>query len=386
MKLFTASQPRSPDLGRSIQDPSIQLVDLSMETRIKFQNSGATNDGVVIDMKRRLAKLEAKRIPSLVFAAGSTLTENARDEDHRLPAGIISAVIVIVLAALGIAVTLVLWKFRRRRGGRHDSHRNLGTANSLGIDNASQRLLISASALQRTWSGRIVMNPPPRLADRKFLPSPRLDSLCQPTVESRGSPLPQQRTLSTPLSGRQSQPSATPIRSHRSRIVSIPRASTETHPPKRVDPSIKILSISLPDPASRSDTPSNQQKLTIPGPPPRRALPIPPPEYPRARGKPTRVTSLTHAPQVYGDFGVAMGIVTRNPARGVVLPPESRDLRDLTEECTREAEERNSWGSWGGGVNVGNQRIANSSRRKQERHYYRSPLSESDLEKMAGTY
>lgn len=112
--------------------------------------------------------------------------------------------------------------------------------------------------------------------------------------------------------------------------------------------------------------------LASPGPPPNRALPSTPPNG-------IALPSATASPIRHGDIGVAIGVVSQNPADGVILNQESRDLCDLTEACSRESRD-NSWGSWrgsGGGVTM-------SPRKGRD---VGSPvLQEGDLERMAGRY
>ena len=81
-------------------------------------------------------------------------------------------------------------------------------------------------------------------------------------------------------------------------------------------------------------------------------------------------------------MGVAVGVVSRNPAHGVVLPSEARELCELTEEYARET--RDSWGSWSGGG--GGAPGVQMSSRKAEGETSPPKLDEGDLERMGGKY
>ncbi|CAG9938873.1 unnamed protein product [Clonostachys rosea f. rosea IK726] len=126
--------------------------------------------------------------------------------------------------------------------------------------------------------------------------------------------------------------------------------------------------------------PLNVAGLSNPGPPPCRALPSTPVsgQHPQS---PLQDSSLSSQP---GNFGVALGLVSHNPAKGVILDPEARSLRDLTEECERESR-NNSWGSWRG--SVGGYSPTFSPPDKSKKREFRSQvLQEGDLERLGGKY
>ncbi|KXH60011.1 hypothetical protein CSAL01_12038 [Colletotrichum salicis] len=131
--------------------------------------------------------------------------------------------------------------------------------------------------------------------------------------------------------------------------------------------------------------------LVCPGPPPARSLP---PAPPGSSASPVsfhkKLLLQQQQQQKRGDSfdsvsaAVSNGWVPpRNPARGVVLGKESKDLCELTEACARESRERNSWSSWsigGGGTGVGTSSV-------QKGGGVNSPvLEEADLERMGGRY
>ncbi|KXH36649.1 hypothetical protein CSIM01_03043 [Colletotrichum simmondsii] len=136
--------------------------------------------------------------------------------------------------------------------------------------------------------------------------------------------------------------------------------------------------------------------LVCPGPPPARSLPPAPPGSPASPVSFHQKLLLQQLQQQQqqqkwgvGFDGVSAAVSNgwvppRNPARGVVLEKESRDLCELTETCARESRERSSWGSWsigGGGTGVG----ANSVQKGAGS--VNSPvLEEEDLERIGGRY
>ncbi|KXH61391.1 hypothetical protein CNYM01_09640 [Colletotrichum nymphaeae SA-01] len=137
--------------------------------------------------------------------------------------------------------------------------------------------------------------------------------------------------------------------------------------------------------------------LVCPGPPPARSLPPAPPgspESPVSFHQKLLLQQLQQKQQQQQKRGDGFDSVSaavsngwvppRNPARGVVLEKESRDLCDLTETCARESRERSSWGSWsigGGGTGVGA-----SSVQKGAGSVNSPVLEEADLERIGGRY
>ncbi|KAK1508370.1 hypothetical protein CTAM01_02156 [Colletotrichum tamarilloi] len=133
--------------------------------------------------------------------------------------------------------------------------------------------------------------------------------------------------------------------------------------------------------------------LVCPGPSPACSLPPAPPGSPSSPvsfHKKLLLQQLQQQQKRGDDFdGVSAAVSNgwvppRNPARGVVLEKESRDLCELTETYARESRERSSWGSWsigGGGTGVGA-----SSVQKGGGSVNSPVLEEADLEKIGGRY
>ncbi|ROT43487.1 hypothetical protein SODALDRAFT_348199 [Sodiomyces alkalinus F11] len=131
-----------------------------------------------------------------------------------------------------------------------------------------------------------------------------------------------------------------------------------------------------------------------PGPPPNRALP---PAPPLASASASTVSlALTQnqgqhqqqpSAQVHGDSGADTGIANSNPAQEVALQQESQDFREHTERYGREP--RGSWGSWGGSGG-GAPGVVSMSPQKAGGGggaSMNSPvLEEADLERMGGRY
>jgi hypothetical protein len=86
---------------------------------------------------------------------------------------------------------------------------------------------------------------------------------------------------------------------------------------------------------------------------------------------------------------VAAGLVTRNPAAGVVLDRESRELCELTEQSYREWQGLGSgrWAPGRGRYSGGTIPPRSAAHRSNESVRVGSPvLEEVDLERMAGGY
>ncbi|CAI6098566.1 unnamed protein product [Clonostachys chloroleuca] len=126
--------------------------------------------------------------------------------------------------------------------------------------------------------------------------------------------------------------------------------------------------------------PLNVAGLSNPGPPPCRALPSTPVSGQHLQS-PLQDSSLSSQP---GNFGVALGLVSHNPAKGVVLDSEARSLRELTEECDRESR-NNSWGSWRGSVGGYSPTLSPPDKSKK-REFRSQVLQEGDLERLGGKY
>jgi hypothetical protein len=111
---------------------------------------------------------------------------------------------------------------------------------------------------------------------------------------------------------------------------------------------------------------ANCHLLKSPGPPPIKALPLPP-------SPPSPCRSNSPKPPRGRAASLAPGL-------GSSLSPDSRDLCEITEECAREG--RNSWTSCGGGGGPG----IRVSAPKEEQGVGSPVLQERDLAGMGGRY
>ena len=137
------------------------------------------------------------------------------------------------------------------------------------------------------------------------------------------------------------------------------------------------------------------QTPTSPGPPPTKALPqTPTPSRQslnrRQAGLAGKISQLPsgNPTQKHAAAGASL-VSTYNPARGVTLHQEARDFCDLTEECAREAGERQNRDHWqetrqkqqqdgvSGSEMIGSERRGGGKS---------PPLKEADLERLAGKY
>ncbi|KAJ0159704.1 hypothetical protein CTA2_9241 [Colletotrichum tanaceti] len=133
------------------------------------------------------------------------------------------------------------------------------------------------------------------------------------------------------------------------------------------------------------ENPLHIPNLVCPGPPPTRSLPSPPPRSPSSPSSPLSMFRTQQRAKSSSSATIDNGWVPpRNPARGVVLGKESKDLHDLTETCARESRERDSWGSWG--VGVGGTGVGTSSIQRKGGSVHSPVLEEADLERLGGRY
>ena len=124
--------------------------------------------------------------------------------------------------------------------------------------------------------------------------------------------------------------------------------------------------------------------LQSPGPPPNRALPSTPPNGPVSPYSPI----TPHTSVQPGEIGVAIGLVSNNPASGVVLGKESQDLCDLTEQTYREWKGASTGGGWSSTWRAyGGGSATPPANKSTESIRVGSPvLEEVDLERMGGRY
>ncbi|OHW94046.1 hypothetical protein CSPAE12_07316 [Colletotrichum incanum] len=256
---------------------------------------------------------------------------------------------------------------------------------------------------------RTLLTPPPRLQERRLLPSPRSPGTAGISISIPRTPLDAAVAQKGPLSPSSvSSPMASklPPRFDRSTkpyygILS-PTAFSDTSKAGktaslrsalsgRAATTVLDLSSSLPHHVPSSPTrpsrphvkPLHIPDLVCPGPPPTRSLPPPPARSP---SRPASLFSNRHREESHRDFVAAIvngRVPPRNPARGVVLGKEARDLCDLTETSATEQQERDSWGSWaigGGGTGSG------MSLPKGDGRVNSPVLEEADLERIGGRY
>ncbi|WYZ36666.1 hypothetical protein EsH8_II_000172 [Colletotrichum jinshuiense] len=305
------------------------------------------------------------------------------------------------VAFLAILAFVVFLFCRRPRHGYAQSIKSETKHHALPQANSPTPLISPAASTHEAV--HTPLTPPPRLQERRLLPAllgPERPSI---DVSIPGTPL----GASVAQAGIFSQsPIASPTasklaprndRSPRVYGVPPPRISTGAAQPRKTASVGSAASgrtvtaaFNVPGhptsptrPPRPHEIPLRIPDLVCPGPPPNRALPPAPPL------SPVSLSPLFR--QQHGSGGGSIGVAVsngwvppRNPARGVVLGKESRDLCDLTESCAKESRERDSWGSWGvggGGTGVGASSVQRGSGRVN------SPvLEEADLERMGGRY
>ncbi|WQF81873.1 hypothetical protein CDEST_06887 [Colletotrichum destructivum] len=171
-------------------------------------------------------------------------------------------------------------------------------------------------------------------------------------------------------------------------------ASMSSSASGRTATTISNISSSFPHlvPSSPTRPPRPHEKplhipnLVCPGPPPTRSLPSPPPRSPSSPLSMFRTQQRVKSSSG-GSLDAAIDngwVPPRNPARGVVLGKESKDLHDLTETCARESRERDSWGSWS--IGVGGTGVGTGSIQKRGGSVNSPVLEEADLERLGGRY
>ncbi|KZL65864.1 hypothetical protein CT0861_09509 [Colletotrichum tofieldiae] len=311
---------------------------------------------------------------------------------------------VAFLAFLAFTVCL----FRRRTRGEYAKDLK-SEIKHLSVQQARSPTPLISPSRSTHGANRTLLTPPPRLQERRLLPSPLSPTKPGINISIPRTSLGAAVAQTSPLSPA-SIPSPTagklPPRFDRSTkpYYGIPpptafsgtskagkTASFNSTASRRAATTVPIILSSLPHhipssptrPVRPHDQPLHIPDLVCPGPPPTRSLPPPPARSP---SRPVSLSSNQHREDSHRNFVTAIGngwVPPRNPARGVVLGKEAKDLCDLTETCAREQQERGSWGSWAigdGGMGIGMSLSKGGGR-------VNSPvLEEADLERIGGRY
>ncbi|CAM1509951.1 Fc.00g002860.m01.CDS01 [Cosmosporella sp. VM-42] len=335
--------------------------------------------------------------PSLAASLDPSDADEEQDNGNRFSTGVkvtIGLCVVLGLVAI-LALVFCLLRRRSRRRGGSVFHRYIKHQTSPPPAGSPTPLV--SPTISHTDADGVPLTPPARLRERRFLPTVMNQKQSQRESQQNhagfpASPLyspsttklvPRNERIPRVYGGGNSRPLSQiavtapggglnrdgSMSSYASDPVTVPSTNSASEPP------IGYSDGSPTRPARPQEKHMKITGLVSPGPPPTRALPSTPPSGPIS---PTMPAPSMSRP---GDFGVAIGTIPRNPAQGVVLPKESRDLCDLTEEYARDS--RHSWGSWGGSGG-GGPGVSVSSPRKRA---VNSPvMEETDLERLAGRY
>ncbi|KAM5357019.1 hypothetical protein ACJZ2D_016700 [Fusarium nematophilum] len=341
--------------------------------------------------------------PSLAASLDPANREDDVREDEGLPVGVKVTIILVAILGLVAIAALVICLLRRRRSrrGRSDIRRHIKHPTSPPPAESPTPLV--SPTVSHTDADGVPLTPPARLRERRFLPAPAEQS---PTTTTPGHHGSQRRDrpgfptspLCSPISGNlaprhERKPriySASHVPTLPTIVMTAPdggRMSQNDHrsvsfsggveatppPPASAQRSSPLGNNGSPPrpPRSRDGPVVNISNLVSPGPPPTRALPSTPPTRPSTPTKP--VSSAAH-PSAPG-----RGVFVPKTAQGIVLSPEARELRDMTEDYARDPV-RNSGASWTGiapgvGASFMKGRSANSP-----------VMDERDLERLGGSY
>lgn len=328
-----------------------------------------------------------------------SLNPNKSNDDQSGYSGELSIGVKVTVALSSVVGALLLslavfciYRYRSKSPSRRSDLRQLIKRDAPPPPRSESPTPLVSPTISRTGPDGAPLTPPPPLKERKMLdvgvssrpssagqPQPRVghgfpaSPVFAPTISKLVprhernpraygagvfppvSPLGSMATAEGSLRSVSSNPTMTTIITTASPFSAAAMSSTEriaATPPKY--PSLRDLA----------------QVIPSPGPPPTRALPwTPPPSGPTTQPS-TAASSIRH-----GDIGVAIGVVTHNPADGVVLEQEARDLCEMTKRYGLEA--RSSWDSWGGGV---------APVTAHKRGLQSPVMQEEDLERLGGRY
>lgn len=331
--------------------------------------------------------------------AGFHASQMAGADDPAGPATAVKvSVVLVTLVGVMLLGTLVICLRRhQRQEGDRERVRFPGSCTS----STGQPTVTEPLTSPELGGGKAHIRPPPRLSERRLLPT----SHKIPTAErsiitiSRSSHL-RSTSVRPPAAARlaarqmkRGQASSEGLPSRPSKTVAGPYAPRATRPG-----SVDSLISSQPSSTSIAEAPASRVspvatgrrardpwrrvRSDVPGPPPNRALPATPSSDPQCPATHLTKTWLTSRPRNEGVAYNCSVSALDNPPYGVVLPPESRDLWDLTEKCARES--RSSWGTWAGMGGGGTGIAVSSPRRKRGARPV--VLEEVDLEELGGTY
>ncbi|KAI1438925.1 hypothetical protein GGR50DRAFT_210927 [Xylaria sp. CBS 124048] len=320
-----------------------------------------------------------------------------RGTSTRLPGGAKAAIGVFSVIA-GLAVTTIMLLLFRKRKNVRDNPLGLplmipyGNRPYPGPLSGSQTPLITPPP---SVSRGIPLSPPAKLSDRKYLkPSFKQDAarpsvssgigdqafpsspLCAPT-QSKLKPRRERRVISSGIRFPVAKTIPEPLPHPQSSIYSTssgPGASTvtvESNNPSSINSGSATIAGTNTPPMSPTTFPRTQEGpyessdfVTPAGPPPRRALPVPPhrrPNSPTFTVSPVSPRSPTFPPRSLHREDTQVPVQTSDR----VAPPVStstKELCDLTESYARET--RESWGSWSG-VGGGGPGVSTANRKRR---------------------
>lgn len=314
--------------------------------------------------------------PSLVTTSEPSNKEQDKKDETGLPLGVKITIAILSVAILAAVIFLVICLLRRRKSRRNDIRRLIKHPTSPPPADSPTPLV--SPTLSHTDADGVPLTPPARLRERKFLPPLSEPSLSPTSSRHRGFPAsPLCSPTSSNLTPRHER---TPKIYSADQVPPVPMIVMTAPEGGQNDGSTSFSGVTPPAsvqkmPGHGNGSPPRPPRsreglfkiLVSPGPPPTRALPSTPPNRPSTPTKP-----LSSPPRK----GPTVCPPAHQLAKDIVLSPEARELRDMTESYAKDAG-RHSGGSWSG--------IAGSSLGKG-RSVSSPVMEEADLERLGGRY
>ncbi|KAI8687816.1 hypothetical protein NCS55_00033800 [Fusarium keratoplasticum] len=317
--------------------------------------------------------------PSLVTTLKPSNKEQDKKDETGLPLGVKITIAILSVVILAAVIVLVVCLLRRRKSRRNDIRRLIKHPTSPPPADSPTPLV--SPTLSHTDADGVPLTPPARLRERKFLPTLSEPSLSPTSSRHRDrSGFPASPLCSPTSSNLTPRHERTPKIYSADQVPPVPMIVMTAPEGGQNDGSTSFSGVTPPAsvqmmPGHGNSSPPRPPRshdglfkiLVSPGPPPTRALPSTPPNRPLTPTKP-----LSSPPRK----GATACPPAQQLAKDIVLSPEARELRDMTESYAKDAG-RHSGGSWSG--------IAGSSLVKG-RSVSSPVMEEADLERLGGRY
>ncbi|RSL84633.1 hypothetical protein CEP52_016382 [Fusarium oligoseptatum] len=359
---------------------STSQVSTSEDATSKRSTASETSTSAPVQSSMSDTTYSTSTDPSLVTTSEPSSKEQDKKDETGLPLGVKVTIAILSVVILAALVVLVVCLLKRRKSRRNDIRRLIKHPTSPPPADSPTPLV--SPTLSHTDADGVPLTPPARLRERKFLPTLSEPSLSPTSSRHRDrSGFPASPLCSPTSSNLTPRHERTPKIYSADQVPPVPMIVMTTPEGGQNDGSASFNGVTPPASVQKmplghgNGSPPRPPRsrdglfriLVSPGPPPTRALPSTPPNRPSTPTKP-----LSSPPRKGSTVCPPVHQLTKD----IVLSPEARELRDMTESYAKDAG-RHSGGSWSG--------MAGSSLAKG-RSVSSPVMEEADLERLGGRY